>query len=136
MFAGNPLLSHAALAGLTEALAAPTAFTRAFAADRVFRFTTLTAAAGNSATDVLGLPPFGGGRLYFDAESHAHVIYGVEVTRGAIVVFRPDGWVGCVVPLEAVNELGAYFGQFLVKVSDMPYTEVFAEEYGLEQSRL
>ncbi|KAJ7355331.1 FAD binding domain-containing protein [Mycena albidolilacea] len=120
VFAGNPLLSHAALEGLNSALAAPTSFTRTFPAERVFRFTTLTAAAGDGVTDVLGVPPFGGGCLYFDAESRAHAMYGVEVNRGAIVVFRPDGWVGCVVPLEKVDQLGNYFGHFLVPVSGTP----------------
>jgi phenol 2-monooxygenase len=116
VFAGNPVLSRTALANLNVALDSPTAFTRAFPAKRVFRFTTLTAAAGNGATDVLGGPRFDGGRLYFDAEGRAHAMYGVDVARGAIVVFRPDGWVGCVVPLEEVNSLGAYFGEFLIEV--------------------
>jgi phenol 2-monooxygenase len=120
VFAGNPLLSHAALEGLNSALAAPTSFTRTFPAERVFRFTTITAAAGDGVTDVLGVPAFGDGCLYFDAEGRAHAMYGVEVTRGAIVVFRPDGWVGCMVPLEKVDQLGNYFGHFLVPVSSTP----------------
>ncbi|KAJ7751763.1 FAD binding domain-containing protein [Mycena maculata] len=118
VFAGTPALSSPAIRELNSALNATTAFTHVFPATQVFRFTTLTAATGNSTTDVLGVPPFGGGRLYFDPEARAHAIYGVDVSRGAIIVFRPDGWVGCVVALEDVHELGQYFGEFLVPISD------------------
>ncbi|KAJ6449447.1 FAD binding domain-containing protein [Mycena sanguinolenta] len=130
VFAGNPLLSHAALTGLTSALAAPGSFTHSFPTEHAFRFTTLAAAVGNSATDVLGLPPFG--RLYFDPDARAHAIYGVELARGAIIVFRPDGWVGCALPLDGLNELRDYFKQFLLSASDIP----FGESDGLEKSRL
>jgi phenol 2-monooxygenase len=81
----------------------------------VFRFTTLAAASGNGVTDVLGMPAFGGGRVYWDAEGRAHGMYGVDEARGAVVVFRPDGWIGCVVALENVHDLGAYFAGLLVE---------------------
>ncbi|KAF7330259.1 Pentachlorophenol 4-monooxygenase [Mycena venus] len=114
VFAGNPSLSRSGLVALKMALEAPTAFTRAFPARRVFRFTTIAAAYGNSTTDVLGMPAFGGGRAYWDAEGCAHGIYGVDEARGAIIVFRPDGWVGCVVALEDVQDLASYFENLLV----------------------
>ncbi|KAJ7841365.1 hypothetical protein B0H14DRAFT_2783081 [Mycena olivaceomarginata] len=116
VFAGNPTLSRARLVTLKTALDAPVSFTRTFPARRVFRFTTLAAASGNSATDVLGMPAFSGGRVYWDAEGHAHGMYGVDEARGAVIVFRPDGWIGCVVALENVQDLGAYFGDLLVSV--------------------
>ncbi|KAJ7911478.1 hypothetical protein B0H13DRAFT_2481478 [Mycena leptocephala] len=115
VFAGNPRLSRTGLEALRTALDAPTAFTRAFPARRVFRFTTLAAASGNGVTDVLGMPAFGGGRVYWDAEGRAHGMYGVDEARGAVVVFRPDGWIGCVVALENVHDLGAYFAGLLVE---------------------
>jgi hypothetical protein len=34
------------------------------------------------------------GALYLDPHHTTHEIYGVDVQKGAIVVFRPDGWVG------------------------------------------
>ncbi|KAJ7163950.1 FAD binding domain-containing protein [Mycena crocata] len=115
VFAGNPTLSRSSLASLKAALAAPTAFTHTFPARRVFRFTTLAAASGNSAVDVLGMPGFGGGRVFWDTEGRAHGMYGVDETRGAVIVFRPDGWVGCVVALENTQDgLGKYFGELLV----------------------
>lgn len=115
VFAGNPRLSRTGLEALRTALDAPTAFTRAFPARRVFRFTTLAAASGNGVTDVLGMPAFGGGRVYWDTEGRAHGMYGVDEARGAVVVFRPDGWIGCVVALENVHDLGAYFAGLLVE---------------------
>ncbi|KAJ7141764.1 FAD binding domain-containing protein [Mycena crocata] len=118
VFVGNPILTRTALGVLSSTLSGPTAFTHAFPVTDVFRFTILTAATGNSATDVLGVSRFGGGGLYFDPAARAHTMYGVDVSSGAIVVFRPDGWVGCVVPLEEVNALGAYFAEFLVQIKD------------------
>ncbi|KAJ6625383.1 FAD binding domain-containing protein [Mycena sp. CBHHK59/15] len=116
VFAGDPSLTRAALGTLHTALDAPTSFTRVFPTRRVFRFVTVAVAAGNGATDVLGVRGLGGGRVYWDAEGRAHGMYGVDVARGALVVFRPDGWVGCVVPLEGVQALGAYFEAFLVAI--------------------
>ncbi|KAJ7136396.1 hypothetical protein C8R43DRAFT_955871 [Mycena crocata] len=83
----DPILTRAALGDLGSALNGPGASTHSFSATRIFRFTTLTAATGISATDVRGGSRFGGGRLYFDPEAHAHTMYGVDVSRGAIVVF-------------------------------------------------
>ncbi|KAJ7672151.1 FAD binding domain-containing protein [Mycena polygramma] len=114
VFAGNPILSRSGLTALRTALDSPTAFTRTYPARRVFRFTTIAAASGNGATDVLGMPAFGGGRIYWDAEGSAHSMYGVDQARGAVVVFRPDGWIGCVVALEDVQDLAGYFGDLLV----------------------
>ncbi|KAJ7086172.1 FAD binding domain-containing protein [Mycena belliarum] len=116
VFAGNPVLTRANLAALHTALAGPTSFQRTFPARRVFRFTTLAAAAGNGAADVLGVLGFGGGRVFWDAEGRAHGMYGVDEARGAVVVFRPDGWVGCVIKLEDVQQLGMYFKDLLVEV--------------------
>ncbi|KAJ6577444.1 FAD binding domain-containing protein [Mycena capillaripes] len=114
VFTGNPSLSRTGLNALRTALDAPTAFTCAFPARRVFRFTTIAAASGNAAIDVLGMPAFGGGRVYWDADGRAHGMYGVDEARGAVIVFRPDGWIGSVVALESVQDLGTYFADFLV----------------------
>jgi len=38
--------------------------------------------------------------------------YGVS-DEGAIVVVRPDGYVGTIVPLDGVTEIDAYFAQFM-----------------------
>lgn len=52
--------------------------------------------------------------MYWDAEGRAHGMYGVDEARGAVIVFRPDGWVGCVVAFEDVQALGVYFAELLV----------------------
>ncbi|KAJ8516173.1 hypothetical protein ONZ45_g6510 [Pleurotus djamor] len=46
----------------------------------------------------------------------AHSIYGVNHTDGAIVVVRPDTWVGTAVKLANVADLESYFESFLIKV--------------------
>ena len=39
--------------------------------------------------------------------------YGLDPLRGALVVVRPDGYVGMVAPLDAVSEAEEYFSSFL-----------------------
>ncbi|RPD57176.1 thioredoxin-like protein [Lentinus tigrinus ALCF2SS1-7] len=40
--------------------------------------------------------------------------YGIDEHVGAIVVVRPDGYVGMVAPLDGVKELNSYFESFLI----------------------
>ena len=58
---------------------------------------------------MLGSKPLG--RVYFDESVKAHEMYGVDVQLGAVVVFRPDGWVGTVVDMneKGAKDLGLYF---------------------------
>src|SRR5437016_12667050 len=42
------------------------------------------------------------------------VLRGVDRAKGAMVVVRPDQYVANVLPLDAHDELAAFFGQFLV----------------------
>ena len=39
--------------------------------------------------------------------------YGIDRTRGTIVVVRPDGYVGMMAPFEKVEDIEAYFAGFL-----------------------
>lgn len=39
--------------------------------------------------------------------------YGIDPLTGAIVVVRPDGYVGMVAPLEGLSEIEAYFAGFM-----------------------
>jgi hypothetical protein len=54
-----------------------------------------------------------------NAKAAAHKKYGIDDETGAIVVVRPDGYVGCVVKLVegsgTVDALNAYFGSFVTK---------------------
>lgn len=43
--------------------------------------------------------------------------YGIDKTKGAVVVVRPDGYVGIVAPFEDVGDLDAYFAAFLKEQS-------------------
>ncbi|KAE8825305.1 hypothetical protein CFE70_007717 [Pyrenophora teres f. teres 0-1] len=69
---------------------------------------------GPSAYETLGGMPFG--RVFYDEGLGAHTRYGVDTDKGAVVVLRPDGWVGTVVALDgrAGGKLEEYFGRFLV----------------------
>ncbi|KAI0810299.1 FAD binding domain-containing protein [Xylaria sp. FL0064] len=52
------------------------------------------------------------GRAYFDLEDNAgYQRYGIDPSRGGIVVIRPDGWICALVPVatDAIHELEALF---------------------------
>jgi phenol 2-monooxygenase len=55
------------------------------------------------------------GRVYFDHKQTAHARYGVDIKKGAVIVLRPDGWIGTgtILGREAVKELETYFLKFL-----------------------
>jgi len=84
-------------------------------ADKSLPLSWLTICATNapSAYELLGGNPLG--KVYFDRDGVAHERYGVDASKGAIFVFRPDGWIGTAVKLggSAVQELIEYFANFL-----------------------
>jgi len=41
--------------------------------------------------------------------------YGIDEKEGAIIVVRPDGYVGAVTPLNKVSDLKEYFNYFMSK---------------------
>lgn len=123
IFAGNPALTRTHLLSLQSSLDDPNSFINTFSSS-VFRFVTITSVAGNGGQEVLGLVPFGQekgrgkgkGKLYFDPLVQAHEIYGVDPCVGAVVVFRPDGWIGTTCGLDEVDTiLGSYFEGILNK---------------------
>jgi phenol 2-monooxygenase (NADPH) len=75
---------------------------------------TILSRSGPSAFELLGGSPLG--RVYFDQNQTAHARYEVDVKKGAVVVLRPDGWIGTgtMLGIEAVKELATYFSSFLV----------------------
>lgn len=60
----------------------------------------------------MGVRPFG--KAYFDEGRQAHEMYGVDIEQGAIVVFRPDGWIATVARLDGLEGVEGYFRKFLV----------------------
>ncbi|RYO44820.1 hypothetical protein AA0113_g10737 [Alternaria arborescens] len=77
-------------------------------------FSIIAGPGGPSAYETLGGMP--SGRVFYDEDCSAHLRYGVAAEKGAVVVLRPDGWVGTIVELgeSAGEKLLRYFGQFLV----------------------
>lgn len=47
----------------------------------------------------------------------AYGIYGVDPAQGALVVVRPDGYVGMVAPLSEVARVDGYFGGIMKRVA-------------------
>jgi len=76
-----------------------------------FQWFTIPAAFGNGGQEILGCQPFG--KVFLDGDMKAHGMYGVDVQRGAIIVFRPDGWIGTVVSLQGTEQLKVYFDGIL-----------------------
>ncbi|KAJ0421294.1 FAD binding domain-containing protein [Aspergillus carlsbadensis] len=52
-------------------------------------------------------------------EDDAHSTYGVDHRTGAVVVVRPDLWVGCTAAPHQIEELDGYFGSFLVPAKEV-----------------
>jgi phenol 2-monooxygenase len=69
--------------------------------------TIISGPGGPSAYETLGGMPFG--RVFYDDNHSAHERYGVQVDKGAVLVLRPDGWLGTVV------EFGAGAGDALTR---------------------
>ncbi|KAL1852544.1 hypothetical protein Plec18170_005675 [Paecilomyces lecythidis] len=74
---------------------------------------TIVGGKGSSPYEMLGTEPLG--KVLFDSQHAAHARYGVDIRSGAIVVLRPDGWIGTMVRLasEATAELEQYFGRIM-----------------------
>ncbi len=45
-----------------------------------------------------------------------HERYGISRSAGALVVVRPDGYVGTIVPLDELAALDAYFAGFMLSL--------------------
>ena len=48
-----------------------------------------------------------------------YAAYGISPTEGAIVIVRPDGYVGTVVPFENLDDITQYFASFLLDRSSV-----------------
>ncbi|KAJ3973047.1 FAD binding domain-containing protein [Lentinula raphanica] len=111
VFAGKPEHTGPSLTSLSYVVAGSDSFADMFPKE-VFQWFTFPATSGNGGQEILGCRPFG--KVYLDVDMRAHEMYGVDVRQGAVVVFRPDGWIGTVVPLiGASDHLKAYFGGIL-----------------------
>ncbi|TVY82564.1 Phenol hydroxylase [Lachnellula suecica] len=112
VFAGNPEDTSTRLKEFSGAWEASMMFSNA--RSPVSWLTIPAAKLGPSAYELLGVSPFG--KVFYDKEQTAHSRYGVDAKEGAIVVLRPDGWVGTATALNgaAIKELEAYFRGILL----------------------
>lgn len=113
VFTGDHRTTLPSLQHLQTYLASDKSFTKRFPSRRLFRFASIIAGEGIGAEEYVGVAPVG--VPYFDPLRAAHETYGIDMARGAIVVFRPDGWVATVVGLEEASGLSEYFGRFLIE---------------------
>lgn len=69
---------------------------------------TIRAKCGHSASELLGITPFG--KAFYDSEQTSHGRYGIDVKKGAVTVLRPDGWIATAENLsaDASRELETY----------------------------
>lgn len=111
VFAGDPKHTGNALRQLYRDAEASSMFSNAALP---ISFLTISTETGPSAVEVLGAMPYG--KVFYDRELFAHTRFGVELSKGAVFVLRPDGWVGTAVALtsNSVSELEQYFSRFLL----------------------
>ena len=50
---------------------------------------------------------------HHDAVGQGYDTYGIDRTEGAVLVIRPDGYVGKVAALDGLSELESYFSGFM-----------------------
>ena len=110
VFAGRPHLTQTSLSALRTYVDSPTSFASRYSPE-LFQWLTIAAIEAVGAEDGLGQRPFG--RTAWDPMTAVHEIYGVDLTRGAIVLLRPDGWIAAVCGLEQAASLEPYLAQWL-----------------------
>ena len=76
--------------------------------------------------------------LYDDRapDEDAHTCYEVDHAKGAIVFVRPDLWIGTSMFMEQVEELGRYFGEWLVPDGIEAISMVNGEKRGSQEARV
>ena len=79
----------------------------------------LAGPGGPSTFETLEGMPFG--RVFYDEDHSAHNRYDIDLKKGTVFVFRPDGWVGTLVEMDesAVGKLKKYFSRFLVGLESL-----------------
>ena len=118
LFAGDVAHTKSLLADFTDAVSR---LPWLFDVDLPIQWLSIFAGPGGpSAFETLGGMPFG--KVYYDEDHSAHQRYGIDVSKGAVLVLRPDGWVGTVAEMDggAVGKLRKYFSKFLVGVDNAP----------------
>lgn len=109
------------LAKLAKSMSSQSSFYHTFGGRTRFNPVLLTKCLQHEAEPLLALDDLAPLRdhctiLYDDRapDEDAHTCYEVDQAKGAILVVRPDLWIGTSVYLDDAEELGNYFGEWLV----------------------
>ena len=112
-----------ALTNVSQSLDSPHGFFQKYGAAARFNLQLVVKCLPGDEKRSLGGPDLSGvrryaGLIYDDRapDEDAHTTYEVSHARGAIVVIRPDLWVGTSVYLDEVEQLDVYFGSWLVPI--------------------
>ena len=118
---------RAALASFSALLADPKAFYRTYGRARRFNLVLVTtllpadAAVALEGAELKDVRERCGGRVLSDdraPDESAHTCYEVDHGRGAVVVVRPDLWIGTSVGLDQGRLLDGYFDEWLLPAPD------------------
>ncbi|KAL3471357.1 FAD binding domain-containing protein [Aspergillus californicus] len=110
-FAGDSRMTLPCLVSLAAALRSSTL---AASADTIRLVTIISANPELSVEEALGAPTIG--CVYTDGKLQAHARYGVNLRNGALLVLRPDGYLGFATEMSArgLADVEDYLRQFLV----------------------
>ena len=111
LFCGDPNHTRTSSKVFREYLDGPSSFLN-YSAD-IFQGITILAGSNDAGSpdERLGTPCFGD--AFYDVDGSAHERYGISVSKGAVVVTRPDGTIGTVCALDHGASLSRYFEKFV-----------------------
>ena len=111
LFCGDPSQTQASSQSFLEYLDCSTSFLR-YPVD-IFQGVTIIAGSNEAGSpdERLGSPCFGD--AFYDVDGLAHERYGVPISKGAVVVTRPDGTIGTVCAFGNGTSLSRYFERFM-----------------------
>lgn len=111
LFCGDPSHTQRPSKKFREYLDGPTSFLR-YPAD-FFQGVTIIVGSNESGSpdERLGTPCFG--NAFYDVDGLAHERYGIPVSKGAVVIARPDGTIGTLCALEDGASVSRYFERFM-----------------------
>lgn len=108
VFAGNVLSTCGLLRGLKKSLETTT---QKLGTNEAVSWITISAVAGCSPYETLGMEPFGD--TFYDATYSAHGKFGFSLEQGGVVILRPDGLLGTGGPIDG-QLVKDYFAKILV----------------------
>ena len=111
LFCGDPSHTRSSSKNLREYLDGPTSFLR-YSVD-IFQGVTIVVGSNEAGSpdERLGTSCFGS--AFYDVDGLAHERYGIPVSKGAVVVARPDGTIGIICALEDGASVTRYFERFV-----------------------